>query len=350
LKFTDSAFNHLQLAMREADRPLMLGEMRRILHGHGGIDERIVFPEVPPKVGSVDVGTGVAVETSPAPKVIGSAAVVTPWMAVPNGGNGSILNSVETESGPRIIKTAAFADTATERSAAFNPRSPLHMSESATLERTKIIAEKWSAVAEHGTRSNVHWGEVRNLRALDLYKTQLPQGSPDSLENAQWEMQTLMKKAHAMGFRPGDKETGGAYLERIGKELTPPITESQVTERSHVMWNVINKQVTVRVKLQDEAQFAQNYFGHKILPGMETTAEGKNFLQIQNIMQRLYNASGLPPAKGEGVDQYGERVLRVLLKKTPTLHTDMILKEIPVKAVVPPPVLAPASTTGKNWI
>jgi hypothetical protein len=57
--------------MREADRPLLFGEIRRILEKHGGLDVRIAFPEVSPSVNDVETLVAPALETpADTPKII----------------------------------------------------------------------------------------------------------------------------------------------------------------------------------------------------------------------------------------------------------------------------------------
>ncbi len=74
-----AASDHLKLAMREANRPLLLGEMRRILEKHGGLDARIALPEVPAPIKSEELLTPVReTPVAIAPKVTEATPLTAP--------------------------------------------------------------------------------------------------------------------------------------------------------------------------------------------------------------------------------------------------------------------------------
>ena len=89
-KFIDEAFTHLELAMREAGRPLTMAEMQRILAGHGSIDTLIKFSDVPSGGVSAEAATAVTAETHPlTPKTaesISPASTIVPPETVSLGG------------------------------------------------------------------------------------------------------------------------------------------------------------------------------------------------------------------------------------------------------------------------
>lgn len=219
---------------------------------------------------------------------------------------------------------------------------------------TKMIADKWGLIAKEGIGGNSNWGVVRGERAMDIYNAKLPRGEAGSPEIARLQMQSLLRKAQAMGFRPGVDEPAGTYFDRMAKELSVPPTDKQLVERGHTMWNLMNKQISVRGNLDfnSPSYSAERLLNQKVLPGMESTPAGKEFTQAQGLMQKILQGTGVRPAPGETADAYAERALRVQLKKTPTLHVDTILNPRPVAVPVPPtpvprmtPQSIPAPTT-----
>lgn len=204
------------------------------------------------------------------------------------------------------------------------PSSPLELGAEATAERTNMVAGKWKTIGETGLSRNPHWGEVRNESALELRSSGVKPGESGTLEAARVEMQQLMAKARAMGYRPDKGESTGGYLDRIAKEMASPMSDKQLVDRSSTMWNSLGSQITERGSLHPVPS-ASEFLSKKILPGMESTPAGREFLQVQRVMQRIHENTGVAPAQGEDVRAYAERAIRVQLQKTPTLHADMLM-------------------------
>ena len=225
--------------------------------------------------------------------------------------------------------------------------SPLHMNETAQQEHVQVIAGKWRAIAESGPSKNAHWSEVRGLSAMELRDAPVVRGDVGSVEAARVEMRGLMAKANAMGFRPDQRESAGAYLDRVAKEMGEPIPDKQLIDRASTMWNAMGKFIPLRGNLHP-APSAEGFVTQTILPGMESTPAGKEFLQVQNVLRHIREHTGISPAHGEDVRAYAERAIRVQLQKTPTLHADMLMQE---KVATPPvpAVSVPAIRPSARW-
>ncbi len=225
---------------------------------------------------------------------------------------------------PRV-NTETLRATARVETTGIKPSvSPLELNAAETAERTKMIAGKWKAIAETGISKNPEWGAVRGESALDMRNNAGVRGESGPLEAARAEMRGLLMKVHGMGFRPGAQETTGAYLERIAKEMGSTIPEKQLVDRSETMWKALGNQITIRGNL-NPIPTAEGFLTQKILPGNEATQAGKEFLQVQRVIKGIYTNTGVVPARGEDVQAYAERAIRVQLQKTPTLHADMLL-------------------------
>ena len=216
------------------------------------------------------------------------------------------------------------------------------ISEKGTVsQETKLISDKWGLVAKEGVGGNKFWGEAREVKALDFFGERNHNVENGTPESARLQMQVLIGKAGAMGFRPGKAETAGAYLDRMATTLAKPPVDSEIVDRGNTMWNIANKSVTVRGNLDwnSPTYSAERVLSQKVLPGMEVTPAGKEFIQAQRLVQKIYNGTGVSPAPGENVDAYGRRAFQFAIKKNPVLHMDSVLFSKPPQptgAPVPP--------------
>lgn len=198
---------------------------------------------------------------------------------------------------------------------------------------TREIAEKWKAIAATGPTKNPHWGEVRDLTVAEVSGAKIISPEAGSVDAAKVEMQRLIARAHASGFRPDPGEHAGAYLERIAKTMETPLSDKELVDRATTMWNELGKHITLRGNIANRLT-ANDFVNGKLPPGMDSTAGGKEFLQVQNVLRRIHDRTGVEAVPGEDVRAYAERAIRVQLKRTPTLNADMLME---TPRPVPPP-------------
>jgi hypothetical protein len=261
-----AALNHLQREMQNVkDGPLTLPQMQRILHEYNGLDAKVKFTETPSS---------------------------TP---VEHYDDSVIKSNTTDQEGGQFINVGMKAE--------LPPPQP------GTPEFAEKMSGLWAKSAHEGIYKNAHWGEVRNLSIKEIFTSHSPNHDPSLLQDgsaraARLQMENLVDKAHMMGFQAtsGD-EPAGAFLDRVAKELGEPLMPTRVAERSTALFGIVEKTFPYIQKNE--------------------TAQGAF---APTLSERIWENTGIAPARGESTEVYAERAIAQTLEKRPTLHADTLLK------------------------
>lgn len=222
---------------------------------------------------------------------------------------------------------------------------------------TRLVADKWDDVAQRGLSGNSHWQGERSLSVEVIQSKQLRDVVPGSPEEADVQLQGLIKKAGGMGFAPSVGESAGAYLDRIAKELHEPLSAERIVNRTNNIVVALKKFMPAKTNF-GEGISAEYILANKDLAKLPKTAEVNDLMIIQKVLSRIQQNTGIAPNKDESPELYLSRAVSEQLRKTPELHASTLLApkgaafqsadvppaspaKVPLKDIQPPSIKPP---------